>query len=132
MPAAPLLGASLLPVGLTALFVALRAPHPRALRTIGWATAAASLASAALLVAARKAGLDEHALRKAAPRLDEIAFDSARQARSRSMRISCAASTSIISNGSRPRLATSLATAASGLAAWAESGVALRVANSRA
>ena len=34
---------------------------------------------AALLVAARKAGLDEHALRKAAPRLDEIAFDSARQ-----------------------------------------------------
>ena len=34
---------------------------------------------AALLVAARKAGLDEHALRQAAPRLDEIAFDSARQ-----------------------------------------------------
>ena len=34
---------------------------------------------AALLVAARKAGLDEHVLRQAAPRLDEIAFDSARQ-----------------------------------------------------
>ena len=34
---------------------------------------------AALLVAARKAGLDEEALSAAMPRLDEIAFDSARQ-----------------------------------------------------
>ncbi|MBS0372334.1 MAG: HAD-IC family P-type ATPase [Proteobacteria bacterium] len=34
---------------------------------------------AALLVAARKAGLDEEALGMAMPRLDEIAFDSARQ-----------------------------------------------------
>jgi len=34
---------------------------------------------AALLVAARKAGLDEHRLRAESPRLDEIAFDSARQ-----------------------------------------------------
>lgn len=34
---------------------------------------------AALLVSARKAGLDEHTLRQAFPRLDEIAFDSARQ-----------------------------------------------------
>jgi magnesium-transporting ATPase (P-type) len=34
---------------------------------------------AALLVAARKAGLDEEALGTAMPRLDEIAFDSARQ-----------------------------------------------------
>ena len=34
---------------------------------------------AALLVSAKKAGLDEHALRQAYPRIDEIAFDSARQ-----------------------------------------------------
>ena len=48
----PLLGAALLPVGLTTLVVALRAPHPRALRTVGWAIAAASVVSAALLVIA--------------------------------------------------------------------------------
>ena len=34
---------------------------------------------AALLVSAKKVGLDEHALRQAYPRIDEIAFDSARQ-----------------------------------------------------
>ncbi len=42
-------------------------------------TIAGDPTEAALLVSARKAGLDEHRLRGAAPRADEIAFDSARQ-----------------------------------------------------